>query len=200
MPLSSLLIDTVSLLKKNGEKIEGIKASVQSNKIYIMRNDILIESGDIVQRNMSNGGKETFTVIDPGFHEGLGGVGGIPAGYQMNVKKMGIPEAEKAIQKITYNISGPNARVNNNSTDNSINTVNINKDIAKHIAALRVEIKNIKISNEERASAVEIVDAIETQFKTGHPSKTVVATLLKALPSAGSIASIGSFLLSCFGG
>lgn len=197
MPFSSLLIDTVSLLKKNGEKIEGIKSSVQSNKIFIMRNDILIESGDIIQRDMSNGGQETFTVIDPGFHEGQGV--GIPAGYQMTVKKMGIPEAEKAIQKITYNISGPNARVNNNSTDNSTNTVNINPDIAEHIAALRVEIQTLKISDEEKASAKEIVDAIENQFKTAKPSKTVVATLLKALPSAGSIASIGSFLLSFFG-
>ncbi len=197
MSFSSLLIDTVSLFKKNGENINEIKASVQSGKIFIMRNDMLIESGDIIQRHMSNGGKESFEVIDPEFHEGMGG---IPAGYQMRVKKMGIPEAEKAIQKITYNISGPNARVNNNSTDNSINTVTINPDIAEHISALRVEIERLALSNEEMASATEIVDAIETQFNAEKPSKTVVSTLLKALPSAGSIATIGSFLLSCFGG
>jgi len=200
MPFSSLLIDTVSLLRKNGEKIEGIKASVQSNKIFIMRNDFLIEPGDIIQRHMSNGGEETFTVIDPGFHEGLGGASGIPAGYQMVVKKMGIPEAEKAIQRFTYNISGTNARVNNNSTDNSINTVNINPDISEHIEALRAEIENLRISKDEKISAAKIVDAIETQFKTDNPSKIAVSTLLKALPGAASIATIGSFLLSCLGG
>ena len=197
MSFSSLLIDTVSLFKKTGENINEIKASVQPGKIFIMRNDMLIESGDIIQRHMSNGGKESFEVIDPGFHEGMGD---IPAGYQMRVKKMGIPEAEKAIQKITYNISGPNARVNNNSTDNSINTVTINSDIAEHISALRGEIEKLALSIEEMASATEIVDAIETQFNAEKPSKTVVSTLLKALPNAGSIATIGSFLLSCFGG
>ena len=171
MSFSRLMIDTVSLFKKNGENINEIEASVQSDKIFIMRNDMLNE-----------------------------GMGSIPAGYQMQVKKMGIPEAEKAIQKITYNISGPNARVNNNSTDNSINTVTINSDVAEHLSALRVEIEKLALSNEEIASAIEIVDAIETQFKAENPSKTVVSTLLKALPSAGSIATIGSFLLSCFGG
>ena len=46
MPLSNLLKDTVSLLKKNGEKVDNIKASVQSKKIFINRSDILIETGD----------------------------------------------------------------------------------------------------------------------------------------------------------
>ena len=59
---------------------------------------------------MSNGAEETFLVIDPNFHEELFGM---QAHYQMKVKKLGLPEAKKAIQNITYNISGNNARVNN---------------------------------------------------------------------------------------
>src|SRR5690554_5742652 len=114
-----MLNDKVILLKKNGDRVEGIKASVQAKKIFINRSDILIETGDLIQRNMSNGGEETYEVIDPGFHESFHG---IEAHYQMTHRKLGLPEAKAAVQSITYHISGPNARVNNHSTDNSLNT------------------------------------------------------------------------------
>ena len=136
-------------------------------------------------------------VGDPGFHERHGS---IAAGYQMTHKKLGLPEAEKAVQSITYNISGPNARVNNHSTDNSTNVVNINFDVSEHIAMLRTEIERLLSDSQEKQEAFEVVDAIEGQFTAEKPSKAVVKTLLASLPSAGSIASIGSFLLSCLGG
>ena len=118
MPFSNLLTDTVNVLKENGEIFNGIKASVQKSKIFIFRSDILIESGDLIQRIMSNGAEETYSVIDPGFNEKFNS---IPAGYQMDVKKLGIPESKKAVQHITYNISGTNNRINQNSTDKSVN-------------------------------------------------------------------------------
>jgi len=91
MSLSSLMKDTVSLLKKNGEKTDGIKASVQKRKIFIDRSDVLIATGDLIQRKMSNGGEETYEVIDPGFYERHGS---ITAHYQMDVKKLGLSEAK----------------------------------------------------------------------------------------------------------
>lgn len=197
MSISSLLKDNVSLLKKNGDRVDNISASVQSKKIFIQRSDILIETGDLIQRKMSNGGEETYEVIDPGFHESHGP---IAAGYQMTHKKLGLPEAEKAVETITYNIIGPNARVNNHSTDNSTNVVNINSDVSEHIAMLRSEIERLLGDSREKQEAFEMIDAIEGQFTTEKPSKAVVKTLLASLPSAGSIASIGSFLLSCLGG
>lgn len=197
MSISSLLKDNVSLLKKDGDRVDNISASVQSKKIFIQRSDILIETGDLIQRKMSNGGEETYEVIDPGFHERHGS---IAAGYQLTHKKLGLPEAEKAVENITYNISGPNARVNNHSTDNSTNVVNINSDVSEHIAMLRTEIERLLSDSQEKQEAFEVVDAIEGQFTTEKPSKAVVKTLLASLPSAGSIASIGSFLLSCLGG
>jgi hypothetical protein len=189
--------DKVSLLKGNGEVFKDIQASVRTKKTFIQRSDILIETGDLIQRTMSNGATETYEVVDPGFHEGHGG---IPAGYQIVHKNLGLPEAEKAIQSITYNLNGNNTRVNNNSTDNSTNVVNINNDVAEHISMLRDEIKKFAESTEKQSEAYEIVDAIESQFESSKPSKAVLNTLINALPSAGSIASIGSFLLSCVGG
>ncbi len=109
MPMSFnlLLTDTVTLVKKNGDTYSGIKASVQKGKIFIERSDIFIETGDLIQRKMSNGGQETYEVIDPGFHEKFYA---IPAGYEMDVKKLGLPEAKEAIQSTTYNVNGSNAR------------------------------------------------------------------------------------------
>lgn len=136
-------------------------------------------------------------MIDPGFHEG---VHGIPAHYQMKVQKLGIPKAKKAIQSITYNISGSNARVNNNSTDNSTNIINVNQDIAEHLSMLRQEVEKAIQTDEEKKDALEVVDAIQGQFESGNPSKAVIKTLISSLPYAGSIASIGSFLITAIGG
>lgn len=194
MSFSDLLKDTVSLLKKNGEKIDGIKASVQKKKIFIQRSDILIETGDLIQRQMSNGGEDTYEVIDPCFYECHGG---IQAHYQMDVRKLGLPEAKKAIQNVTFNITGPNARVNQSSVDNSTNIVNVSQDVLDHIAALRTEIEKVAISRDEKKAANEMVDAVEVQFRSGKPRRSVVSTLLNALPTAANIASIGSLILSC---
>lgn len=197
MPFKDMMRDTIKVLKSDGQEIEGLKASVQSKGIYLMRSDVLVEPNDLIQRVMSNGGIETFKVIDPGFYEGLHG---IPSHYQMKVQKLGLPEAEKAIQSITYNINGPNARVNNNSVDNSTNIANINSDISEHILMLRHEIQRLIGVQEEQKEALELVDAIEGQFESGSPSKAVLKTLISALPHAETIASIGSFLLSALGG
>jgi len=194
----SMMRDNIKILKSNGEVIDGLKASVQSGGIYLMQSDVLVEPNDLIQRDMSNGGTETFRVNDPGFHEGAGH--GIPAHYQMKVSKLGLPEAEKAVKSITYNISGPNARVNNNSVDNSANIVNINPDVAEHLLSLRQEIIRLVDVEEDRKGALEVVDAIKGQFESVKPSKAVVKTLISSLPSIGSIASIGSFLVSALGG
>jgi len=196
LTFADMLNDNVTLLKKNGDRIEGIKASVQSRSIFINRSDMLIETSDLIQRKMSNGGEETYEVIDPGFNESFGS---IEAHYQMTHRKFGIPEAKAAAQIFTYNISEPNALVNNHSTDNTLNTVKINPDVAEHLSMLKHEVKRLLPDNEQ-LHALEVVDAIEGQFESSSPSKVAVRTLLSALPSAGSIASIGSFLLSTLGG
>ncbi len=193
MLFDDLMTDTVKVLSQSGKIIENVKASVQKNKIYIQRSDIMIESRDLVQRTMSNGAEETYEVIDPGFQEKFHD---FPAGYAMDVKKLGIPEAKSAVQHITYNISGTNNRVNQKSTDNSVNIVNINPELQEQIEALRNEIKNLNMPEDEAATSYEVIDAVESQLTSGKPSKTVVKTLLASLPHGGSIASIGSFIVS----
>ncbi len=196
MRFESLLRDTVSLLKKNGETHTQIKANVQKNKMTIHRSDLLIESGDLIQRKMSNGGEEIYEVIDPGYHE-KGRL--IPAGYQMDVKKLGLTESEKAVQSITYNISGNNARINQNSVDNSVNVVHSNQELLEYIQALREEVIRLQLGASETKEAMEIIDTVENQANSNNPSKTVVKTLLKGLPHVGNIASIVSSIVSLIG-
>lgn len=188
--------DTVTILKKNGEKHENVKASVQAKRIFIKGSNILIETDDLIQRKMTNGAIETYRVIDPGFHEG-GSL--IPAGYQITHKNLGLPEAEKAVQNITYNFSGHNARVNNDSVDNSTNVVQADSTVTEHIKALRQEVNRVVESESEKKETLEIVDAIEGQFESESPSKAVLNSLCSALPQAGRIATIGSFLISALG-
>src|SRR5690606_36388922 len=89
MSFDDFMTDSISILKKDGKRLTNLRASVQSQEVLINRSDILIETGDLIERTMSNGGVETFEVIDPGFQERFHG---IEAHYQMKVKKLGIPE------------------------------------------------------------------------------------------------------------
>ena len=194
MVFDRLLTDTVTLIKRDGTTVDDIKANVQLKNIFIQRHDLLIETGDLVQRKMSNGGEETYEVIDPGFHEKLHR---IPAGYQMVVRKLGIPEAKSAIHSVTFNVSGNNARINQNSVDKSINVVQMSSDIAENLEGLRREIIRKIEEGSQRTETLEVLDAIEQEFKSGLPKRSVVGALVQGLPGTGAIASIGSFLLSC---
>lgn len=195
MGFAAFMTDTVSVLKQNGDLFEGIKASVQSDKIFIEGVQPLIETGDLVRRKMSNGSEETFRVLDPGFREQFHA---IPAGYQMKVVKLGVPEAARHIQNITYNVSGHNARINQNSVDNSHNVVSVNPDAVELLSALRGEISRMGLTSEQEREASELLDSAEAQIQSGKPSKPVLSALLKALPHAANVAAIVSSILSLF--
>jgi hypothetical protein len=120
--------DRVTLLKKNGRAIESLPASVQRGKIFVFKGAIDIEEGDSIERVMPGGRKERYVVEDPGFHNAFHG---IPAHYQCVVRKdtgsqrpPSPPQEPAAVTTIYYNISGPQARVNVNSEDSSVNVVN----------------------------------------------------------------------------
>ncbi len=198
MAFGRLHRDTVTLVKRNGSTIEGIKASVQSRKIFIlvmhMPGKTVIEPGDFIQRRMSTGGEETFEVINPAFYEKRGG---IPANYQIEVRRLGIPEARDRIQQITYNVSGTNARINQNSVDRSINVVASDPVVAGKLEEIRLEIIKLVEDENQRKDALSLVDAVAAQFTSDSPNRAAVNVLIKALPAVGNVASIGSFLLSC---
>lgn len=102
-------------------------------------------------------------------------------------------EAQRTTQHITYNISGSNARVNNHSTDNSVNTV-MYSAVLSQIQALRDEIQKAPLTAEQKAEAVEVVDEVESQIVSGKLKRGVVSALLASLPAVESVTTIGKTL------
>ena len=196
MSYSDMMNDLLVLQKQNGQVVDGIKAAVTPNAIVTERSDLAFESGDLLIRKLPSGQEDTFKILDPGFYQGMEE---IPPGYKITYKKLGIPEAETEMNNIVYNFNGDNARVNNNSVDNSTNVVNNESEILEHIELLRSEVNRLLVDQQEKDDAHEIINALEGQLNSNKPSKAAIKTLISALPHAGSIASIGSFLLSVVG-
>lgn len=191
MSFASLLTDRVSVLKPDGTRFDNIAASVQTKKVFINQSIPLIEPGDLLVRSMSNGAEETMKVIDPGFHEQFHG---IPAGYQITVEKLGLPEAKKALQSITYNVHGSNARINHQSVDNSTNIVQESGDVGQLIAELRQVIDEAQLPTSEKIDALDIIEGVEAHFSTAKPKRSVVTAMLSALPAMATIAETVSKL------
>lgn len=84
MPLAQVMRDTLSLVKQNGVRTDGIKGSVQKDRIYIHRSDIAIDKNDLLIRSMPHGGTEEYIVIEPNFRMGIAG---LPGGYQAEVRR-----------------------------------------------------------------------------------------------------------------
>lgn len=84
--------DEITIIKKDGSELEKIRASVQNNKTFIESQSIVVDSGDIIKRFLSNGAEEFYKVINPQFYEKMGPIG---AHYQIEHKKLGLEEIEK---------------------------------------------------------------------------------------------------------
>jgi hypothetical protein len=140
--------DNIDLMKQNGVRHLRLKASVQKKKIFLFQaGDIVIEPGDLIQRNLSNGAQEVYEVVEPGFVETSAA---FPRHYQMDVKRLGAPEAEKAVHNLTFNISGGN-NILGSSHFTQINNLTVEKDdwtglaeALKKIGVPSTEISNLK--------------------------------------------------------
>jgi hypothetical protein len=155
MPVSQLLRDVVTFLKKDGTVIrEDIPSSVQSEKIFVFDVDLPIEVGDKFQRKLPSGLIEEYSVIDPCF---MNGTGSIKSHYQTKVKRNGLADPQP--NTVINNFSGHSSRVNINSTDQSTNFVN--EDNRKLFSDLRTVISN-KISDPViRSKALDGIDELE---------------------------------------
>lgn len=195
MVFGDMMRDTIEVLKANGgQTIPKIRASVQGSKIMIMSpGKLVIDVNDLIRRKLSNGAEETYLVTNPEFSEGSRG--SIPPFYRLHVKKLGLPEATKAIQSITFNVTGHNARINTNSVDRSTNVVTDNGDFSRHISELRTAVKEASISDEEESEAGELIDEVESQLKSGKPKASVITGLLNALPKIAAVTNAAASLI-----
>jgi hypothetical protein len=184
--------DRVDLLKQDGTKFERITATVGSSELIVIKGSKqVIEIGDLLIRKLSNGGEETYKVLDPQYHERT--PGGFGPHYQLKVKKLGVPEAQVAVQHIVYNISGNNARVNVGSVDNSTN-ISGTSDLNEQLEIIRSELLKLSLPEAERADALDAVDAVEAELAKERPKRGVIFALLNSLPKVAAIADAGAKL------
>lgn len=159
MPLHSIMKDRVTLAKRDGQRFEDVPASVSPNRIITDQSELPIEEGDTFERLLPNGLVERFEIVERGFHAQHGG---FPAHYQCKVSKAS--QAPPPSGPTVYNITGPNARVNINSTDLSANVVNMTTETL--FAELRKTLSE-GISDEDRRTTLlaKVADLEESRGK-----------------------------------
>lgn len=141
----------VKLVKQDGTSYD-FEAHVQTKLIFTSDMTIPIEEGDTIERTLShNGLKEKYVVLDRGFYDETHGV---PAHYQVKVEKATKPVNPLSNNATTINASG-NAKVNFQSTDNSIN-ISLTQEEIKQFDELYNAIESIPNSTEILEVAKEL--------------------------------------------
>ena len=157
---SQFMTDVLCLRKHDGRVFENIMACV-SGKGVIAIDDVSlpVEVGDRLTRKLPSGVTESFIVDDPGYRESFSG---IPAHYQVKAHR---EDAERSVHRGgTYNVTGPNARVNINSHDHSTNTVVF--EPTPVFADLRQAVVEAVAEKDERAKLLASIEAMENGRRT----------------------------------
>lgn len=189
MSFDDLTNDTVSLIKADGTTTKiGIKATVSPGKIIIFDGMLQIQPLDHILRDLPNGLVEDYIVIDPGFHKGMEGA--IPDHYQIKVRRTDLPLAlpQTVINNITNNtVSGSNARININSTDNSTNSDNRVQISGLRVANFLDQVKPLLSTLPEpmRSEIALPIQVLENEVRSGKPDQS---KMISALQSAKVIA------------
>lgn len=154
---SNFSTEKLKLIKIDGSSIENIEALVEPDLIFVEDSSIIIEEGDIFERELSNGAMEYYEVLDRGFHKGMHG---IPDHYQALVKKT---TTKSYTNCITYNINNESGEIKINSTDNSVN-VNIN--LREEDTALFETIKSMAEAMENKDEIIAAVNGMQKEVGT----------------------------------
>ena len=157
--------ECVTLVKKDGQRFEDLRAIVQSNLITTYDPKIPIEDGDQFERQLPSGIVDVFTVVDSGFQQRFHS---IPAYYQSKVRKNTAavpprPRPEPGPQ-VVYNLIGSNARVNIQSSDSSTNVVSVESAVL--FDNLREAIRRSSLDSTVVQELIQNVDAMQSATGT----------------------------------
>ncbi len=178
MPFRDMMNDRITYVK-NGEIVrENIPAVVSGNKMHVDVVDLPFEKDDHILRQLPNGLVEDYIINHPKFTKGMAGA--IPDFYELHVRRSDEPVASP--QTIVAHISGANARMYVNSTDNS---VNITSSIisTEQLGAFLAQVKpNLAaLPEDKRAAATEAVAMLEAEAASASPSQSKIQTALQSL-------------------
>lgn len=147
---SSMMNDVICVVKPDGRRFDDIRSVVSRDTIVFDDVKVPLEEGDFIERRLPSGITEIYEVTDRGYFSGQGG---IPNHYQAKVRKTTSPPPRYQ-RAVNIHVTGPNARVNVDSTDNSTNIVH---------------------SPETAAMFHELADIIKTQVVAGGERDALLA-------------------------
>lgn len=152
--------DRVKVTKQDGRVFNDVAVSVQRDKVYFPDTSVPIQDGDVVERALPGEVVERYIVADAGFRRGGHG---IPDHYQSVVKKDGglRGNARDFGATTIYNITGPQARINVNSTDASTNILNV--DSPTLFASMRNAVSGAGLSDEVCAELMGRIEAMQAE-------------------------------------
>ena len=143
-------------VKINSETLwhPDLKAQVEGNKIILLNAELPIREGDEVRRIRPNGVVDEYTITDVSYEAATID---FPEMLTLRIQKRG-GEGHRNVASIshTYNVSGPNARVNVNSIDHSKNVLIANESkIFEDLAAV------IRANTDNERLKAEILHSVE---------------------------------------
>lgn len=188
--MRELMKDTVSIVKPDGQRIDGIRACVQPDMVFMEEHDLagfVFEERDKVIRKLPNGSEEIYLVLDRGYYTGMGG---IKAHYQAKVRKESAISASRP--SVTYNLHGAASRVNINSVDSSLNVVNTAADDG--FQRLRALIEQSIGDASRRSELLDHVDQMESTKGSADYSSRYTAFISAAADHMTLIAPLIPFL------
>lgn len=185
--LSSFPKSTFRILDAQGRPKAVVQGVYTSNMIAVDDVSANLVAGDELRRALPNGTEEAFEVLDPVFYDG-GNM--IPPHYQVKIRRKGAFNPGTG-GNYTIHVSGHNARLSINSTDNSTNTVIDNRLFAElrsaitekvHDEAIRVAMLTC-VDDMDASSRDErgFVTAYQRFIASAADHMTIVAPFLPAL-------------------
>jgi hypothetical protein len=187
--------DKVTLVKKDRTVLRSdIPAAVSSGQITTFVTDLPFEIGDHLLRQLPNGLVEDYVVSDPGYHSGIAGA--IQPHYQVKVRRS--DSAPAPAQSIIANFHGPNARMNGNATDNSVNVALGTPITAEQLAEFvaQVQASMTALPTEQQNNIAEPLAMLAHEAATPVPSQPKIVAALQTMKTvaegaAGNLVASG---------
>jgi|SRR5579864_2606428 len=161
--------DMITIENAGGLSVPAVRAQFsRPGEVLLYGDQIVVSEGDILVRKHDNGAVERYNVLNVEYQKA---VKDLPAITSLMVEKQGskFSPHSRAVQNI-YTVSGPNARVNVQAQDSSVNIVNVPSGelFANLTAAIDKDIKDITLKKSLLASVSDMQSA---QGGTGFTEK-----------------------------
>jgi len=169
-------VETVTLVKRDGSKILGVKALIDEGEYTINDVSLLVEVGDSLERPLPNGTVEVSEIVSLDFQKGDWH---LPSLFIAKTRKGSITSSSS--RSATFHNYGQINIATDQSTfhaemNNSVNLAQLEKligDIRKNTPA--------SINEEERESINDSLEVIDEELKKPKPKKSLINTALTTL-------------------